>query len=485
MDEKQIQRLKPTLQRYLTQFDDCFARKDTRSHLPVYVQGQLSDLVDKSVAPIAAKAGTAPRTLQEFLSLLCWDHQRMRDRLEQIVATEHSATHSLGLLDETSFVKRGDKTPGVKRQWCGAVGKTENCIVTVHLGYAAGDFHCLLDSELFLPEDWAADRDRCRQAGIPEEMTHRPKWKIGLELFAQARLNGVHFAWLVFDEEYGKVPEFLETLDLLGQRFVGEVPCTFFGWIDPPQVTNRPYHRGRGRGRKTPRLVSGSRPAQSVQDLLACHPALRGQPWTLYRVKDGERGPMIWEVKHTPFYPKGPEELPRGPWHLVIARNVLAPKEIKFFLSNAPPETNVSTLLPAGFSRWHVERCFEDSKGEVGLDHYEGRQYLGLKRHLAISAVSYLFLVLVQQDWAGKKSGGHRLPGARRDGGRDPLVVARQKGPGGRARRDDQAARRQAAQGRPVAQKPHQKNSAKTTRVGHQAHASPPLSVGHKLALTY
>jgi SRSO17 transposase len=484
MDEKQIRQLKPSLERFLKRFDDCFARRDTRSHLPIYVQGQLSDLNDKSVAPIAARAGTPPRTLQEFLSLLRWDEQRMRDRLEEIVAGEHRGPHSIGLLDETSSVKKGVKTPGVKRQWCGAAGKTENCIVTVHLGYAVGDFHCLLDSELFLPEDWAADRDRCRQAGIPDEMTYRPKWKIGLELYAQALLNGMHFEWLVFDEEYGKVPAFLETLDTLGQRFVGEDPRTFTGWIDPPRVTDRPYRRGRGRGRKTPRLVSGSRPAQSVQNLLAFHPALRDQPWGLYRVKDGERGPMIWECKHTPFYAKGPDGLPLGPWHLVIARDVLAPKEIKFFLSNAPPATKVSTLLLAGFSRWHVERCFEDSKGEVGLDHYEGRNYLGLKRHLAISAVSYLFLVLTQQAWAGKKSGGHGQPSARGDGRSDPLVVAREKGPGRRAPRHDQTARRQATKGSAIPCQPHQENTAQTTGDGHQTDYRPPLPMGYELALT-
>jgi SRSO17 transposase len=99
----------------------------------------------------------------------------MRDRLQEIVRTEHAGPRAIGLLDETSYVKKGDKTPGVKRQWCGAVGKKENCTVTVHLGYARDDFHCLLDSELYLPEDWSQDRDRCREAGIPEAMTYRPK----------------------------------------------------------------------------------------------------------------------------------------------------------------------------------------------------------------------------------------------------------------------------------------------------------------------
>ncbi|MBU4399192.1 MAG: transposase, partial [Planctomycetes bacterium] len=116
------------------------------------------------------------------LALHKWDHDRMRDRLQGIVAAEHSGKHSIGILDETSFVKKGDKTPGVQRQHCGTVGKQENCMATVHLAYAAGDFHCLIDGELFLPESWSDDRTRCDEAGIPEDMVYRPKWKIALEL---------------------------------------------------------------------------------------------------------------------------------------------------------------------------------------------------------------------------------------------------------------------------------------------------------------
>jgi SRSO17 transposase len=484
MEEEQIRQLKPRLERYLKRFDDCFARKDTRRHLPVYVEGQLSDLPDKGAAPIAAHAQVAPRTLQEFLSLLKWDEGRMRDRLEEIVAAEHSGPESIGILDETSFVKKGEKTPGVKRQWCGAAGKTENCIVTVHLGYAVGDFHCLLDSELFLPEDWATDPDRCREAGIPETMSYRPKWRIGLELRRQAVENGMRFEWFTFDEGYGKVPAFLRELASCEQLFVGETPKTFSGWIDPPHVTRRPYRRRRGRGRKTPRVVSGSRPPQGVQTLLKRHPQLRDQPWQRYRVKDGEQGPMIWEVKHAVFYAKDPQGLPMGPWRLLIARNALDPKEIKFFVSNAPARTKVQTLLRVGFSRWHVERCFEDSKQEVGLDHYEGRRYLGLKRHLAISAVSYLFLVLVQQDWAGKKSGGHSLPGPGGAGGVDSLVVAGQA----RSRRhppnDNRGPAKQAETGGPLTRQPHRENPGQTKESGHQAQCCPPVSVRYKLALT-
>ncbi|KKL69924.1 hypothetical protein LCGC14_2110060 [marine sediment metagenome] len=412
MDAEQIRGLKPMLARYLKQFDGCFARKDTRAHLSVYVEGQLSDLNAKSVEPIAVHAGVAPRTLQEFLAHYRWDEDRVRDRLRQVMIEKHAGPNSIGIIDETSDVKKGGKTPGVQRQWCGTVGKTENCMVTVHLGYARGDFHGLVDGELFLPESWSEDRDRCREAGIPDDMTYRSKWKIALELHDRASTGGLSFDWLGFDEGYGSKPEFLRILNDREQLFVGEVPRTFTGWIDPPRVTLRPFRRagGRGRGRKTPRVVSGSHAAISVENMLKYSPALRDQPWVGYHVKDGQKGPIVWEAKHTMITIKGEKGLPGIRLHLVVARNMLDPEEVKYFVSNAPPETPVQTLLLVGFSRWRVERCFEDQKQEIGLDQWEGRRYLGLKRHLILSCLSYLFLATVREQLREKKSGTNRLP---------------------------------------------------------------------------
>jgi SRSO17 transposase len=362
MDSNQIRQLGPKLTQYLDHFADGFGCKDTRAHLGVYVRGQLSNLPQKSVEPIALEAGMAPRTLQEFLSQLKWDHDRMRDRLQEIVRTEHAGPHAIGIFDETSDVKKGDKTPGVKRQPCGAVGKTENGLVTVHLAYARDDFHCLLDSELFLPEDWARDRQRCREAGIPDAMAYRPKWQIGLELLDHALGNGVPFDWLTVDEGYGGKPDFLRGLSARRQQFVGEVPRNTVGWLTPPRVVTRPFHKHRrGRGRKVPRLASGSPPAQRVDEWL-CRRELRNQPWPRWRVKDGDKGPRVWEVKHCRFIPKGEDGLPGEPLHLIVARDVLNPAEVKCFVSNAPPETPVREMVLVGFSRWRVERCFEDQR---------------------------------------------------------------------------------------------------------------------------
>jgi SRSO17 transposase len=425
MDAGQIRSLQPRLMDYLAGFADCFRRRDTREHLSVYVRGQLSDLGEKSVEPIALKAGVPPRTLQEFMASYRWDEDGLRRRLQTKVATEHASPHSIGIIDETSDTKKGIKTPGVQRQHCGAVGKQDNCIVTVHLGYAADDFHCLVDGELFLPESWSDDRERCREAGIPDTMVYRPKTEIALELYDRAVANGIHFDWMTFDEWYGAKPQFLRAFDERKQTFIGEVHKGYTAWTQPPRVTERPYRRrGRGRPRRTPRVVAGSQRPMTVEEMMRFHRPLREQAWKRYRIKDGEKGPMVWEIKHVLIYPRNEEGLPEQAYHLIVARNVMEPGIIKYFVSNAPVDASVQTMLLVAFSRWRVERCFEDEKGELGLDHYEGRRYQGLKRHMIITAVSHLFLAKVHQDLRGEKPGVDSLPSTDGDGGRGAEYVA-------------------------------------------------------------
>jgi len=405
MDAQRIRKLRPMLNKYLGEFDDCFSRSEPADNLRVYVNGQLSDLKRKSIEPIADRAGVPPRTLQQFLSRAAWDDALMADRLAQIVARDHAHPMSLGIIDETSDPKKGRKTPGVKRQWCGANGKVDNCVVTVHLSYAAGDFHTLLAGELFLPQEWSDDRERCRAAGIPDEMVHRPKWQLALELRDRAVANGVRLEWLTADEGYGEVPAFHFALDERGQRYVLEVPCSFHGWLRRPTVLQKQQHPPHKRGRKKryPRLKVKNLPTLEVRNMVTYCDEFRKQPWEKFHIKDTTRGPEVCQAKAAPIYLKR-DGLPTWPHWLVVVRNVLNPDEIKYFVSNAPAGTPLEAMLHVGFQRFHVERCFEEEKDELGMDHFEVRNYTSLKRHLLLTAVSHLFLARVRQDWRGEKS---------------------------------------------------------------------------------
>ena len=483
MDAEQIRSLEPQLADYLKRFEDCFERRDTRAHFPVYVRGQLSGLARKSVEPIALAACVPVRTLQEFLTHLSWQEDRMRSRVVEIVSQEHADDESIGVIDETGWVKKGEHTPGVQRQWCGSVGKQENSIVTVHLGYAVGAFHCLLDGDLFLPESWSHDRERCRRAGIPDEVVYRPKSEIALELYDRAVSQGMRFGYLTFDEWYGGKPQFLRALQTRGQQFVGEIPKSFVAWIRPPRVTHRPLHpQRRGRGRKTPRLVAGAAKPQSVERLAKSHPGLATQPWQPWRIKDTEKGPLVWRVKHVLVHIKDERGLPEGPYHLLVCYHPFT-EEIKYFLSNAPADTPVKKLLRVAFGRWHIERCFEDGKGEVGLDHWEGRRWIGLKRHLILTTVSYLFLAKTCQRLRGEKSGVDRLPSE--DGhGRRCLGLAT---PPRRSRpslpQNRRAHRLPPTTQRPRSRQPQENDDPQITPQGHQAGRPAPMRRKHKLAL--
>jgi hypothetical protein len=192
---------------------------------------------------------------------------------------------------------------------------------------------------------------------------------------------------------------------------------------------------------------------------------------------------MVWEVKHLRFAPVGEDGLPGEPLHLIVARDVLNPDEIKFFVSNAPAETSVGVLLLVAFSRWRVERCFEDQKGEIGLDQYEGRRYRGLKRHLVLSMVSYLFLSRVRQEFGGEKPGADGVPGAHGGGGVDPVLVAGAEPAEEVAGADVRGDPANAASERPGAAVPHQADTAAIPCAGYQAHRSAPVPMGFDLAL--
>lgn len=398
MDVEAIKSVETELNEFLKEFSEC-GGEEIQSHFSSYVAGQISLIDRKNVEQIAIHTGRNPRTLQEFLSSYDWDHERMRNRIQQLVARDHNQRNSVGIIDETSFAKKGDKTPGVQRQWCGSTGKTDNCCVTVHLSYGLDDFHCLIDEDLFLPESWSEDRDRCRAAKIPDDVVYRPKTEIALEQHQRAIDNGVAFDWLTFDEWYGAKPAFLDTLDQRKQPFVGEIPRNFRVWMDQPQVTYRPYRKGqRGRGRKIPRLLADTPKTKTVQDCFEQSAEFRDQEWQQWHVKDTQKGAKVVEVKQAIVYRKTGNELPSAACHLLVVRDINNPDKLKYFLSNAA-KTKVGVLLKVAFTRWRVERCFQDDKSYIGLDEFEGRTYPGFLRHLILSAVSLLFLARVRQQY--------------------------------------------------------------------------------------
>lgn len=396
MTPEQVAAVGPAFAAYLREFEDCFVHDHTREHLHTYCRGLLSDLPRKSVEPIALAAGTAVRTLQEFLRDHLWDQDRMRQQFQQRLTRRTTPASAddlgcVGVIDETSQAKKGRKTPGVQRQWCGSLGKTENCIVTVHLGVAWGQFKTLVDADLFLPKAWSQDRQRCRDAHIPEDVVYRAKWRIALEQLNRAQSNGLHLDWLTFDEYYGGKPGFLADLDSRpGLFYVGEVPRNF------RCLTRRP------KGRRPPGGWKGKR----IDNLARFSSAWNQQEWqgvTLARLTLANH---VWQVRAGQVYLLRDGQVTQRSYWLIVARNE-ATGEVKYFVSNAPADTPLEKLLRVAFRRWNVEHGFRVSKSEIGFGHFEGRSYVALQRHLILCLLMLGFVAEHTDRLRGEKSGDH------------------------------------------------------------------------------
>jgi SRSO17 transposase len=399
MTEDQIVGLGPALTEYLGGFGKCFPRRPTFKHLGAYCRGLLSDLARKSVEPIALAAGAAVRTLQEFLTHHAWDHGRMRDDIQRRIVRDHlpapgvapaGGVGTVGWIDETSVAKKGGKTPGVQRQHCGASGKIDNCIVTVHLAVSSGSFMTMLDSELFLPEKtWDQDRDRCKEAHIPDSVVYRPKSDIALEQIKRAVANGVRFDWLTFDEWYGSKPAFLDGLETMGLLYVCEVPKHL------PCFPSLPKYRS---------LQTPFQSKRADSAVIRGKP-FRGKKWRKLSLQRKTLAPQVWEVKAEQVYLARDGRPTQRTYWLIVARNVET-GEIKYFVSNAPPKTALTTLMKVAFTRAGVEHVFRLAKTEIGFSHFEGRSYKGLIRHMTLCQLVMLFVAEQTTRFRGGKSGG-------------------------------------------------------------------------------
>jgi SRSO17 transposase len=402
MTAEQIAGLAPALTQFLRCFKPCFVTRNTFAHLGTYCRGLLSDLARKSVEPIALAAGCAARTLQEFLAAHVWDERRMGDEIQRRIVRDHlpapgakptGGAGTVGWIDETGVAKKGDKTPGVQRQYCGASGKVDNCVVTVHLACRCGDFAAILDNDLYLPEQtWDAGpgaKARRKAAHVPDEVIYAPKWLLALAQVKRAMANGVRLDWLTFDEGYGGKPGLLDGLEGFGLPYVAEVPR------DLPCFPSLPKYKSLQRPFAPKRADSAGRHAKPF----------KGKPWKRFEPARKTLGPQVWEARAAQVHlSRDGRPLPRAHW-LIVARNVRT-GEVKYLVSNAPPRTALATLLKVAFTRAGVEHLFRLAKTEVGFGHYEGRNYRGIMRHMTLCQLVLLFAAEQTGRLRGGKPGG-------------------------------------------------------------------------------
>jgi SRSO17 transposase len=399
MTAEQVAGLGPAFTSFLSSFRSCFPRRASFAHLMTYCRGLISDLARKSVEPMALAAGCAVRTLQEFLTGHVWDEDRIRDEIQRRVAREHlpapgakpaGGIGTVGWIDETSVAKKGHKTPGVQRQYCGAKGKVDNCIVTVHLGCRCGNFMTMLDRDLFLPDkNWDQDRGRRKEAHVPDDVAYRSKWQIALEQIKRAIGNGIRFDWLTFDEWYGGKPGFLAGLEELGLLYVCEVPANL------PCFPSLPKYNSLQRPFASKRVDSAGKWSKPF----------KGKPWKTIKLARKTLGAQVWEVRAAQVYLSRDGKPTERTYWLIVARSA-ATGEIKYFVSNAPPRTALLTLMKAAFTRAGIEHVFRLTKTEIGFAHFEGRSYKGLMRHMTLCQLVLLFIAEQTDRLRGEKHRG-------------------------------------------------------------------------------
>jgi SRSO17 transposase len=386
-------------------FHDCFARSESRAHFFDYMVGQLSQLERKSIEPMALHVnGGTIRGLQRFISDVRWDEEQMLWNYHQLVAETMGDPDGILMFDETGFVKKGQDSVGVARQYCGTLGKVDNCQVGVFAGYASRHGYALVDKRLFLPEVWwteayAARRAKCH---VPTEVTFQSKPQLAATMLqAIGRAGLLPFKYVVADCLYGNSPDFLDAVDAcVGLTTFVAIPSETRCWLQRPWIEEQTStYKGAVRSKRV--VVAPTNAPSSVAALAASLPASSWYPRT---VSEGTKGPIAYAFARQRVTLCKEGRPTRTVW-LVIKRTMGAEPTDAYYISNAPVSTPLRTFVWLSGVRWAVEQCFEESKTELGMAHYEVRQYPGWHHHMLTTMLAHCFLWHVKRR-LGKKSTG-------------------------------------------------------------------------------
>ena len=352
-----------------------FARAEMRVRSRRYLLGLVGGATRKNGWQLAEAAGErTPHGMQDLLNRAVWDADAVRDDLRAYVVEHLGAPGAVLVVDETGFLKKGIKSVGVQRQYSGTAGRIENCQIGVFLTYASAQGRTFLDRALYLPQAWAADDARRTEAGVPVAITFQTKPALAQAMLARALAAGVPFAWVTGDEVYG------------GDRRLRL-------WLEEQHLAHLLAIKA-----TEPLWVATARgPAQvPAADLIAALPAAA---WVTLSAGDGAKGPRRYDWAWLPIRPL--REPGKGYW--LLARRALSDAtDLAYYVGYGPEETSLPELVRVAGTRWTIETCFEEAKGEVGLDQYEVRRWDGWHRHVTLSLLAHAVLAVTRAATAKK-----------------------------------------------------------------------------------
>jgi SRSO17 transposase len=353
------------LEALMGRLDVHFARSESRQRVRAYVQGLLSTAERKNGWQLAEVLGEAtPYGIQQFLFRSPWEADAVRDEVRRYAVEYLGEEEAVLIVDETGFVKKGTHSAGVQRQYSGTAGRVENCQIGVFVAYATQQGHALLDRALYLPQSWTADRERCEQAGIPAEVGFATKPALAQAMLQRALAAAVPARWVTADSIYGDHRPLRSWLESLPLAYVLGIS-----------------------GKETVAIEGFM---VRVSELLL---ARLGKQWLRLSAGEGSKGPRLFEWQSIAL--TEPPVLGWCRW-LLVRRSLSDATDLATFLCFAPAHTTLTTLVEIAGSRWHIEQCFEEAKGEVGLDHYEVRGWSGWHRHITLACLAHTLLSVLR-----------------------------------------------------------------------------------------
>ena len=348
---------------------DRFPRIEPRLQARAYVRGLLAPLAEKNSWTLAEAAGNkTPDRMQRLLNRAAWDDGGVRDDVRGYVTRHLGDAGAVLVVDETGFVKKGTRSAGVQRQYSGTAGRVENCQLGVFLAYASPKGRALVDRELYLPRSWADDRDRCREAGVPDDVQFASKAELARLMLGRALDAGVPASWTTADEAYGKDGSLRSWLEQRRAGYVVAVPKS--------------------------QAVAGDA-GKSRADVLAAHAP--DQAWKRRSCGNGSKGPRVYDWAAATLPEDGTE--PPGWSRFLLVRRSLTPNakgelELAYYLCAGPARTSDEELIRVAGTRWAVEECFQSAKNEAGLDHYQVRRYDAWYRHATLAVLAHAYLAV-------------------------------------------------------------------------------------------
>lgn len=392
LDRNDIVDFAEELKGFHENFADCFRRSESRENFFLYMSGQFSQLERKSIEPIAiAMEGGKIRAMQRFVSDAPWDDENIEYKYRSLINEDLGHPDGAIIFDESGFVKKGGDSIGVARQYCGTVGKVDNCQVGVFAAYASSHGYALFDKRLYIPEQWFSEdySERRRKCKLPPSTQFKTKPQLAVDMLNDiVKQQQIPFRYVLADSVYANSPEFVEAIEsLVGVTYLLQVPEDTLCWLKHPCTVAKEYkYNGQVRIKK---ILSGQ--AKTPITVKTFATGINNFFWYRRKVSEGTKGPIEYEFtkRRVVLCRQG---LPEKTVWLLVRKTVGKEPQYSYFISNAPASVRLPTLVWLSGLRWAVEQCFEETKTELGMDQYEVRKFPGWHHHILTCMLGHYFL---------------------------------------------------------------------------------------------